>query len=209
MDPRAISMLMGSSNQGGLGAALPGFLQGIFGNSGRPYEKAGDIYSQYFNQAREAQNPFVQAGNQGLGNYQDWASKMKDPSSFINNLMSGYQASPHSQYLQQQSQRAATNYGSASGLTGSTPLLQQIQQNSGNIASGDMQNWLQNVLGINTEYGKSQQDLSGMGQHAADFLSNLFNSGGENMAQTEFGRYQGQQQDRNSFLSGIGKFLGG
>ena len=80
-----------------------------------------------------------------MHDYQDWLQTQKDPSKFINDQMANYQESPYAHYLQQQSMRAGQNAASASGLSGSTPLMQQMQQNSGQIASGDMNQWLQNV----------------------------------------------------------------
>jgi len=58
--------------------------------------------------------------------------------------------------------RAANNIGSATGMTGSTPMMQQAQQNAQNISSGDMQNWLSQVLGINNQYGQGEAGLMGM-----------------------------------------------
>ncbi len=193
----------------GLSAGLPGILQGFFGDSGAPYRQAADAYKPYLDQATSQQNPFYNAGTSALPQYQGWLDKMKDPSAFYNNLMGDYKQSPQAQYLQNQSTRAATNAASASGMTGSTPFMQQIQQNSSNIASGDMNNWLQQVLGINNQYGAGEHELVQGGQHAGDILSQLFSGAADYMGSARFGQEAGRQQDRNAMIGGIASMFGG
>ena len=128
---------------------------------------------------------------------------MKDPSQFINNLMGKYYQSPWAKNMIQQSNNAGTNAASASGLTGSTPFAQQLQQNAGNISSQDQNNWLQNVLGINTQYGAGQQSLANMGQSSANTLGDIYNRIGEGA----YGARAGENQDRNNMMSGFLKMF--
>lgn len=187
------------------GSGLDALLGGIFGNSSAPYDKAMQQYQQYGNQAAGTQQPYLNAGQQAIPAYQQWLQGQQNPSDFINNLMGQYQASPYSQYLQQQSQLAGQNAASASGLLGSTPLMQELQQNAGNIASQDMNQWLQNVLGINTQYGQGQQNLMSGGQNSANMLSNLYNQMGQNMAALAYGQEAGKNQDfLSSLFGGLG-----
>lgn len=183
-------------------SGLGGFLGGLFGNSGKPYDKAMQQYQQWMNRAQDVQQPYMNAGTQGLGNYQDWLSGMKNPSQFINDLMGNYQASPYTQFLQQQAQNAGINSGSASGLTGSSALAQQMQQNATNIAQQGIDSWLQNVLGINNQYGQGQQNLINFGQNSANSLSNLYNQMGQNMGQLAFGKEAGRQNNLNNIIGG-------
>ena len=121
--------------------------------------------------------------------------------------MGQYQESPYAQYLQKQSMRAGTNAASASGLTGSTPFAQQLQQNAGNIANQDQNQWLQNVLGINTQYGQGQNNLINSGQNSANTLSSLYNQMGQNMGEAAYGKQAGKQQDFwNTIAGGLGLF---
>ena len=122
--------------------------------------------------------------------------------------MGQYAESPYAQYLQKQSLRAGQNAASASGLSGSTPLMQQLQQNAGNIASKDQNDWLQNVLGINTQYGQGQNNLMTGGQNAANALTNMNAQMGQQMGQAAYGQQAGKQQDRFNILGGIGNLIG-
>ena len=144
MDSRLLQLLQHQQQmqQGQqFGSGLGQLFGGLFGDSGKPYQQAQNAYQPYFNQATQQQQPYSQAGQNALGPYQDMLKGMSDPSGFINHLMDGYQESPFAKYQQQQGMRAAQNMGlgSASGLTGSTPLQMQAQQNAQNISSGDMQ----------------------------------------------------------------------
>jgi hypothetical protein len=172
-----------------LAQSAPQLIQGLFGNSGDPSRNAGREYFNYYNQSKNA-----------LGDYKNDLNTMKDPSGFINKLMGGYQESPWARNLEQRTNNAATNMASANGLSGSTPLMMQMQQNSHNIASQDQDKWLQHVLGINTDYMNGSQ-------HYADQLSALNTNQGANAANASYGQTLGQNYDQNQLMQGIAQFL--
>lgn len=194
---------------GAFGSGLGSFLGGLFGDSGGPYKDYMKQIEKYGRKGEAAMNPFAQAGQGAIAPFQQWLQGMKDPSQFINSLMGQYKESPFAQFQQQQGIRASNNLGSASGLTGSTPLQMQAQQNAQNISGQDMNGWLQNVLGVNNQYGAGQSHLMGQGQNAANSLMQLFSQMGENMGQGAFGKKFGQNQDFFSMLGGLGSMLGG
>lgn len=185
----------------GLFDSLGSIAGGLFGND--PNKEAMKQYKKYANKAANYQNPFFNAGTGAIPDYQNYLNNMKDPSKFINDLMGGYNESPYSKYLQDQSMRAANNMGSANGLSGSTPLTQFAQENASNIASGDMNQWLQNVLGINNQYGSGLNNLMGMGQGAANNLSNIFGNLGGQMGGAAAGSQNYQNKQISDILGGI------
>jgi hypothetical protein len=223
MDPSTMMMLMNmmQGQQGGQGQGMPGqggqgqqmggmqfggpkqFINGLFGRSGSPYQKGMNEYQNYFNQGMDTQKPFYEAGKSAIPQYQEWLNGQKDPSKFINNLMGGYQESPYAKFQQQQAMRAGQNSGSANGLLGSTPLMQQMQENASNISSGDMNNWMSQVLGINTQYGNGLNNQMQSGQHAADQMSNMYQNAGDWMGNAAYGREFGHQQDRSNIINGL------
>lgn len=209
MDPSTLMAMFQQGGQGGGNMGLLGgpqmgqILSGIFGDSGAPYRAAEKELGDFYNRGRDIQNPFMQYGLNAMPQMSQWLQGMKDPSGFINNLMGKYQESPWAKYSQEQGMRAAQNMGSASGLTGSTPLTQFAQQNAQNISSQDMQNWLGNVLGINTQYGTGLQNQVGVGQNAANALTGLTSDFGKSIAEMQYGAKAGDQQDRNSIWGGL------
>lgn len=199
--------MLGGGNK--LTDGLGQFFGGLFGDSGAHFEEFMKQYQQYANKGADAQKPWWEAGKNAIPDFQNWLKGMQDPSQFMNKLMGGYQESPYAHRLQQQAMRAGQNMGSATGMTGSTPLMQQMQQNAGNIASGDMNQWLQNVLGVNRDYGQGQKDLMGMGQQSANALTDMYNKMAEAMGKGAMGQEAGKQQDWSDMFSGGMKFLFG
>lgn len=189
---------------GGLG----GIFGGLFGDSGAPYDKAMEQNTKYGNMAAGGLQPYLNAGNGAIPAYQEWLEGQKDPSKFINGLQSQYNESPYTKFLQQQAMRAGQNAGSASGLTGSTPMMQQMQQNAANIGAGGMNDWLQNVLGINTQYGQGQNNLMTGGQNAANSLSKLYSHMGDQMGEQAYNKEASGNNDFWNTLGGIGGMIG-
>lgn len=188
----------------GIGAGLGGMLGGLFGNSEDPYKAASQQYDKYGQMGAQAQQPWQQAGQQAIPQYQNWLQNQQNPSGFINNLMNQYQQSPWAAFQQQQGQRAANNAASASGLVGSTPYMQASQDYAHNISQQDMGQWLQNVLGINSQYGQGQQQLMSGGQNAANNLTSLYGNLGSSQGEAAYGRKAGGNQDMFNMLGGIG-----
>lgn len=176
---------------------------GLFGGGGDPYKDAMKQYKMYADKAAGYQNPFYQSGVNSIPQYEDWLKGMSDPSQFINNLMGGYSESPYSQYQQQQSMRAAQNMGSANGLSGSTPMMLQAQQNAQDISSKDMDQWLQNVLGVNTQYGQGLNTNINRGQQSANQLSNIYSNLGNQMGGAKYGQGMANQSKFSDLISGL------
>lgn len=171
-------------------------LGSLFGHgSDRPFKDAMEQYNRFGQKGENALDPFLHAGQGAIPDYQKWLQGQQDPSGFINKMMGQYQESPWAKFQQQQANRAGINAGSANGMSGSTPMIQQMQQNSANISSQDMGSWLQNVLGINTQYGQGQQHLMDQGQNAGNSLANMWSNLGNNMGEAAFGRTAGRNQD--------------
>jgi hypothetical protein len=188
---------------GGLGQIFGG----LFGDSGEPYQDAMDQYQQYLGQGQMFQSPFYWSGVGAIPEYQEWANSMKDPSDFINKIMGKYQESPWARYQQKEGIRAGNAFGSASGLTGSTPLLKQVQQNAENISSKDMGDYLQRVLGVNTQYGGAKGNLMRGGQESANAITQMLQRFGELMGEGAYGKRTEENQDRSNIFGGILKLL--
>jgi hypothetical protein len=84
-----------------------------------------------------------------------------------------------------------------------------MQQNSANIAQGGMNDWLQNVLGVNTQYGGGLEHLMAGGQHSADEMDELISKFGPELAQMLAGQSEGENFDKMSGIGGLVDFLTG
>jgi hypothetical protein len=179
----------------------------LFSHPDRPYQKASDTLSQYLPQAQSYLNPFVKAGQGAIPDFQSWLKSMQNPSDFINHIMGNYQESPYAKYEQEQGMRAAQNMGSvgdtAAGGSGSTPLMQFAQQNAENISSQDMDQWLQHVLGINSQYGQGQFGLMGQGMQAGNSLTQLMQNYMNNQAGLSYGKEAAGQGRTGNIIQSI------
>lgn len=192
----------GFGNSASGASGLNSFLYSLFGDREAPFREGAQQIQQATDKAVGVQQPFYQAGTQAIPQYQNWLQNMQNPSQFVNNLESQYSESPHARYLQDQAMRAAQNAGSAGGLTGSTPLAQQMAQTSAGIAGQDMNSWLQNVLGINTLYGTGQQNLMGFGANAANQQTSAYTNLGKQLADMKAAQAAAHQQDVQGGISG-------
>lgn len=203
---------VGSSSGGGIPSWMESIFSGLFGNSGSPYSAAGNAYNQYAQMGANAINPYNKMGQGAMTNYGNWAQAMSNPSAFENNLMNQYQESPQAKFMQQQALRSAANAGSAAGTVGSTPYALQNEQNAENISQQDMGNWLNNALGINSQYGAAQNNMMNAGEQGANSLLNLYGQEAQAQGEAAYGQAAGQNQDSGNFmngvLGGIGSFFG-
>lgn len=186
-----------------------GLLQHMFSNNKSPYGEGFDATKPYFDEAKNQQNPFAQQGKEAGGQYQDWLQGQKDPSEFINKIMGGYQESPWAKYQQQNSVRAGQNAASASGLSGSTPFAQQLQQNASGITSEDQNKYVGNALGVNTQYGQGLNNEMGYGQHANDIISQLISNQGNMAGGAAYGDQAYKNQNSDAMWANIAKMFGG
>ncbi len=169
----------------------------------QPYYDAMEQYKKYFDQAAGYQMPFYNAGTQSLDPYQQRLKQMSDPQDYYNSIMGGYNASPYSQVQQQNSLNQSTNAASASGMSGSTPMQMQMQQNAADISTQDMDKYYSNVNSINQDYMSGLNKLISGGQMSANELTQLTQQMMKMMGRAQFGETMGQNKDTNSMLGGI------
>jgi len=192
----------------GAGGGIASILSGLFGNSGAGYQEAMDAYNKYIKQGEGQFNPYTQAGQRATSNLEAQLALMKDPQAFVNNILKGYSMSPEAQKEQQYGQQGIQNAASASGLLGSSPLFASAADYAKQFSTNDMQRYLQNVLGVNTEYLGGQNQLSNRGLQAASALADLLRQQAEANAMGEYGKASGHQSDINKIFSGIGSLFG-
>ncbi len=207
MDPALLSLLISSGQNSAKG--LGSILTGLFQDQAAPYEKAANTYRGYLDQGAATLNPFVRQGNQAGQQYSNQLNQMQNPSQFLNNLIGQYQESPYNQFLKNQGQRMLTNQASAGGLRGSTPYQQAGLDYSNKISQSGLNDWLTNVLGLNTKYLGGQADLYGKGLGAASALSGLYGQAGSDLGRLAYGQEYGRQGNIGNITGGILSMLTG
>ena len=181
------------NNRGGFGGGLASFLGGIFNDYEAPFREGGEAARPWWDKSANEWDPYSQFGQRGIGKYEDWLNGMQNPGDFINKAMGQYQESPWARFSKDQAMRAGMNAASAGGTLGSTPFANEMAQQAAGISSQDMQQWLDRVLGVNTQYGQGWQNAINGGMNAAGGRSNIF----QNRANMEGGIAGGEAAARN------------
>ena len=104
------------------GAQQQGYQPGQYATPAQPSMFSGlgqlagglmGMSSQPYRAAERSLSPYLQAGTQGLGQYQNMLNQYAHPSEMISQLMGQYQESPYQRFLQQEAMRSGQNEASA------------------------------------------------------------------------------------------------
>jgi hypothetical protein len=187
-------------------------LSKIFGGGGQKSNPMGDA-NQFLNQipgvAHQGYDPYVNTGLDATNKTKwQYESLMNDPIAFINKLMEGYKPSEGYNFQKDQLTKEMGNTAAAGGIAG-TPL-DQMNQAEGiqGLLSKDMQQFLQNVLGVfNTGLG-GEEGIAGRGFDASKYLTDALGGALNQQGGLAFQNAQQNNSDKNSWYKGLAKALG-
>lgn len=197
-----------------------GFLDDLFGGGQQEgyqdlidqLQRGQQSQQQYTQQGIGYLDPYRQFGQQAGGDLQSMFAQMRDPSAYINNILSGYQQSPAEQFAQKQALEAITNQAQSQGLGGSSAAQMQAGQTAANIAGQNQNQYLQNVLGVNQNRMGGLQNLVGAGAGAAGQSAAMMGNLGQSMMSSygDIGNAMyGQDVSRGTALSNLLGTIGG
>lgn len=189
------------------------FLGGIFGGGADPMSAANKYLEQIPDIQRQYLEPFInRAGSAGDIMSEQFGRMAQDPTAMLNQLMEGYEPSKGYQFQQDQMSQAAANTAAAGGLRGSPQEQAQQQSITQGLLSQDMQNWLKNAMGLQSEglQGESGLYRGGLGAagNLADSLSNVLGTQAQMGYRDALQRNQGPMDIFRGLLGGLGT-LGG
>jgi len=151
-------------------------------------------YDPYINEGREA-------GSRLKGEY----GKMLDPTSFIDEIMKHYETSKGAQNEQKELGRGIGATAAAGGFAGTPEHQKEYGQMASDIMSKDMQQYLQNALGVYGSGISGEQDFYNKGYGASGSLADLLAG---NLASQGTMAFQGANQtnaSRDAFLNALVK----
>lgn len=165
----------------------------LFGRKRNPEQEANRYLEQIPGIGRESFNPFIQQGQQAQEALSPIYGQMaQNPMDYLNQILGGYQPSAGYQYKQKQLMDTARNAAAAGGYAG-TPYDQREQTELVNSLLGqDMQQFLQNVLGIQGAGIGGYEGAVGRGYESSGMLADLLS--GKLGSQAGLA-YQGAQQN--------------
>jgi len=206
---------IGAGLGGGLGSFLGSILGGpsdYTGGGEKTLSGAEDYIKQMYQQGIGQLSPYEQAGRGALGDYMSALGAYKDPTQLYSQIMSGYQQSPAAQFQEQQGLGQLQNVMGAQGLAGSGQEAKDVLQYSQGLSSQDMQQYLNNVLGMGQTYLGGMGGLGQMGYGAAGQMAGLGMQAGQQVGGLSEALANAQAlaaQRQAQSASGMGGLLGG
>lgn len=199
MDPATIAALV----QGGTA------LYNTFGKN-NPARAAGKELGKIGGYGREAYNPFIQQGQSAMQQLGPQYGQMSgQPTDFYNQIIGQYKPSAGYQYKENKLNQLGHNTAAAGGYVGTQGDVQNRSEMISGLLGADMQEYLQNILGIqgSGQAGLQRQADTGFGASGAlaDYLGS---AAGQQGAFNTFGRNE-QNANRNQGMAGLSKFISG
>ena len=186
---------------------------GAGGSRANPQQEANKYLSQIEAREKEYLDPYRQQGQAAYDQLRpQYDSMTSDPVAFLENMMKGYEPSRAYQMQRDEALKAAGNTAAAGGMRGTTGDVQDSERIASMLQGQDMQQWLQNVLGLKQAGMQGQQGFyqAGLGANSqmAGDIGNILGSQG----QLAFQNASQQNANRNNIFSsllGLGGSLGG
>lgn len=207
-----MGFLSGLANIAGPIANIAGPALGLLGasrgarNSANPSQATAPYLQRAAQYGQQAYNPFIQEGQQ-TGNqlFPTQDQMAQNPVDYYNQLMSQYQPSQGYQYRESQLNKAAGNTAAAGGFAGTENDIANRTELINALMGQDMQQFLQNVLGIQGAGLQGQEERVNRGFGASHGLANYM---GE-VSGAQAGNAYAGQANRNQGRAGVYSALSG
>lgn len=181
----------------------------FIGGGRNPADAAMPYFDQIPGMLQQNYNPYIQRGTTAYGAMAPQYNQMStDPAAFLESIMGKYEPSKGYQLKLDEGMRAAGNSAAAGGMRGSMQDIQNESRLASSLMGDDMQQWLNNVLGLHTRGLQGQQGLYNTGYDATrnmtGDMANVMGTQGSLAFQGQANKNQGQRD----LFSGIQKALG-
>ncbi len=179
------------------------------GGNDNPMDSANQYLNKIPGVAHQGYDDYINQGRDASGKTKSkYEDLMGDPTGFINKLMEGYKPSEGYQFQKDQLTKELGNTAAAGGVAG-TPM-DQMNQGEGvqKLLSGDMQKFLQNVLGVFDTGLKGEEGVANRGFDASGKLTDALGGALNQQGGLAFQNAQQKNQNKNDLWSIFGKALG-
>lgn len=176
--------------------------------SGPDYDNPADAAKPYLDKIPGAVQPYYQpymdAGNRALPTLeQQYNMLINDPAGVMNNIGSGYTASPGYDYEVSEATNASNNAAAAGGYLGSPAQQKSLAGDISGIASQDYYKYLNDAL---SQYHSGLQGLSGindMGYKANMGYSNVLSDTYNTEANLAYTGQSNENNNKNAWLNNL------
>lgn len=190
----------------------PGGMTGAGHPLSGPASAAMPYYDEIMKQSHGIYDPYISRG-QAAGDVMggQFGRMSQDPTSMINDIMGKYQSSPGFQLKQKEALRAAGNTAAAGGMRGSLSDISQQAGLTDRLMGQDMQQWLQNALGVQKTGLAGEQGLYQTGFGGSRALGGDISQALSQQGQLAFGSEQqrlAEEAQKSGMAQSIGSGLG-
>jgi hypothetical protein len=186
------------------------WLSDFFSGGKNPADSAMPYLNQIPGMEKGYYEPYINRGNQASNTLNPQFTGMSnDPAGFLEGLMKKYEPSRAYQLARDETQRAAGNSAAAGGMRGSINDITNQSRLTDSLLGADMQQWIQNVLGIQKEGQAGLGHEADTGFDATKGLTGDLSNVLGTQAGLAFQGQANQNQSRSDLLSGLVKALGG
>lgn len=170
-----------------------------------PQKDANKYMDQIPGIGKQYYNPFIDRGARAGNNLEGEYGKMMNPTSFMDDIMKNYQMSQGATYERDKLGKGIGATAAAGGFAGTPEHQTEYGEMAGKIMSGDMQQYLQNALGI---YGKGmsgEENFFNKGYDASSSLADLLGGNLASQGGLAFKAASDRNADRSALMNAIMK----
>ena len=184
-------------------------LDKIFGGKSNPMGEANNYLNQIPGVAHAGYDPYVNEGRDASGKTKStYESLMSDPQGFIDSLLKNYKNSEGYNFQKGELTKELGNAAASGGIAG-TPLDQQNQgQAIQGLLSKDMQQYLENALGVFGKGLAGEEGIATRGYDASGKLTDTLGTTLGSQASSAFNNAQQNNKDRNDWINKLIQALG-
>lgn len=172
-----------------------------------PQREANRYLDQIPGVGKKYYDPFIERGGRAGNRLESEYGKMLDPTSFIDDIMSHYSLSKGAEYQRDKLGKGIGATAAAGGFAGTPEHQTQYGEMANDIMSKDMQQYLQNALGVYGGGISGEQDFYNKGYGASGDLADLLAGNLGSKAGLAFQSASQTNANRDAFMNSIAKAL--
>lgn len=170
-----------------------------------PSKEANKYLDQIPGMGKQYYNPFIERGARSGDLLEGEYGKLLKPTSFIDDIMKNYNMSAGATYQRDKLGKGIGATAAAGGFAGTPEHQQEYGEMANKIMSGDMQQYLENALGLYNRGLGGEEGFFGKGYDASKELADLI---GGTLSSQAGGAFQGASQtnaSRDAFMNALVK----
>ena len=145
-----------------------------FGIGGKdPAKEANKYLDQIPGVGKDYYNPYIEGGKESGDILKDQYGRMLDPTQFMDDILKNYKMSEGAQYKHDLLSKGIGNAAAAGGFAGTPEHQRQYGESADQIMSEDMQQYLENALGIQGKGLQGEENFYNKGYEASGSLADL------------------------------------